>query len=134
MKISKDELLMIPKLSREIQSEQTRIDNMRQRLYSPQGFDDRERVQSSGREGSALVDVVLDMEQKLETKRKRLEYLKSGAEEAFKRLPLEERELMTLRYLSAQSWDVVATVMNYAPVTVYKKHQKIMKTLFGCEQ
>lgn len=131
--IEKNELLGIPQLAREVESEQTRIDSMRGMLVSPKGFDNRERVQTSGSQQSALVDVIIDLEQQLDEKRGMLRTLEREAQHMFTRAGLtgEDNALMVLRYVQAYSWETVEQLMHYSRATIFRRHSDIIKRLYG---
>lgn len=131
--IGKSELLMIPELAREVESEAARIDDMRARLTSPKGFDSREKVQTSGAQNSALVDVIIDLEQQLDEKRSMLSVLKRQAQATFLNAHLqgEDSALMVLRYVEAYSWETVAELMHYGRATMFRRHKEILERLYG---
>ena len=128
--LTKTELMAIPIMIRDIDRTKARIEKMRSKLYSPQGFDSRERVQTSGSQRDELVDMVMDFEAKLETKKAEVERLKREAIALFEPLEPEQKLLMTLRYIGAQSWPEIAEVMNYSPPSLFRRHRQIMSELF----
>ena len=131
--IEKNELLNIPTLAREVENEQARIDSMRSMLTSPKGFDSRERVQSSGSQQNALVDVIIDLEQQLDEKRGMLKALEREARQTFARAGLtgEDSALMILRYVQAYSWETVEQMLHYSRATIFRRHSDIIKRLYG---
>ena len=133
--IGKNELLSIPPLAREIEAEAARIEGMRSMLVSPKGFDSREKVQSSGPQQNALVDVIIDLEQQLAEKQGMLNLLERQAQQAINRAGLgtEHNALMTLRYVQAYSWDTVEKLMHYSRATVFRRHNEAMKIIFGSQ-
>lgn len=128
--LTKNELMAIPVMIRGIDRTKARIEKMRSKLYSPQGFDSRERVQTSGSQRDELVDMVMDFEAKLEAKKAEVEGLKREAIGMFEPLEAEAKLLMTLRYIGAQSWPEIADVMNYSPPSLFRRHRQIMRELF----
>ena len=133
--IGRDELESIPGIAREIEQEAERINSMRSRLTSPKGFDSRERVQTSGSQDSALVDVIIDLGQQLDDKRGMLDLLERQAMQLIDRAGLagEDRALMVLRYVEAYSWEDVEKTMHYSRATVFRRHRDIMEALYGQE-
>lgn len=134
--IGKSELLNIPQLAREVEAEENRIETMRAHLVSPKGFDSRERVQSSGSQQNALVDVIIDLEQQLEEKKETLAVLERQAQELIKSRGLtgEEHALMVMRYVQACSWEVIERLMNYSRATVFRRHNDIIRSIYGEEE
>lgn len=134
--IAKSELLSIPQLAREVEKEQARIESMREKLTSPKGFDSRERVQSSGSQQSAMVDVIIDLEQQLEEKRSVLSVMERQAQNMINRSGLagEDSALMVMRYVEAYSWETVEQLMHYSRATVFRKHNEIMARLYGTQE
>ena len=128
--LTKNELMAIPVMIRDIKRSKARIEKMRARLYSPQGFDSREKVQTSGTQRDELVDMVMDFEAKLEAEEKDVAELKQEAIALFETLEPEQKLLMTLRYIGAQSWPEIAEVMNYSPPSLFRRHRQIMSELF----
>ena len=122
--------MAIPVMIRDIKRSKARIEKMRARLYSPQGFDSREKVQTSGTQRDELVDMVMDFEAKLEAEEKDVAELKQEAIALFETLEPEQKLLMTLRYIGAQSWPEIAEVMNYSPPSLFRRHRQIMSELF----
>lgn len=133
--IGRDELLSIPPLAREVEQEAERINSMRARLTSPKGFDSRERVQTSGSQDNALVDVIIDLSQQLEDKQGMLDLLEREARQAIDRAGLtgEDRALMVLRYVEAYTWEDVEQTMHYSRATVFRRHKEAMTKLYGAE-
>lgn len=132
--IAKNELLSIPQLAREVEKEAARIESMRSQLTSPQaGFDSRERVQSSGSQHPALVDVIIDMEQQLTEKRGMLSLLKRRAQSMINRSGLtgEDSALLVLRYVEAYRWETVEELMHYSRATVFRRHNELIQKLYG---
>lgn len=128
--LTKNELMAIPVMIRDIERSKARIEKMRAKLYSPQGFDSREKVQTSGTQRDELVDMVMDFEAKLEAEEKDVAELKQEAIALFETLEPEQKLLMTLRYIGAQSWPEIAEVMNYSPPSLFRRHRQIMSELF----
>lgn len=128
--LTKNELMAIPVMIRDIERSRARIEKMRAKLYSPQGFDSREKVQTSGTQRDELVDMVMDFEAKLEAEEKDVAELKQEAIALFETLEPEQKLLMTLRYIGAQSWPEIAEVMNYSPPSLFRRHRQIMSELF----
>ena len=128
--LTKNELMAIPVMIRDIKRSKERIEKMRAKLYSPQGFDSREKVQTSGTQRDELVDMVMDFEAKLEAEEKDVAELKQEAIALFETLEPEQKLLMTLRYIGAQSWPEIAEVMNYSPPSLFRRHRHIMSELF----
>lgn len=122
--------MAIPVMIRDIERSKARIEKMRAKLYSPQGFDSRERVQTSGTQRDELVDMVMDFEAKLEAEEQDVMELKQQAVALFEELESEPKLLMTLRYIGAQSWSEIAEVMNYSPPSLFRRHRQIMDELF----
>ena len=134
--IGRSEMQSIPQLAREIEAEASRIESMRQRLISPKGFDSRERVQTSGSQDNALVDVIIDLEQQLEDKRGMFETLRREAKQLITRSALigEDRAIMMMRYVEAYSWETIEEVMHYSRASVFRRHREILDELFGPEK
>lgn len=134
--IEKDELLEIPRLAKEVREEEARIDSMREALTSPKGFDNRERVQSSGSQNSALVDVIIDLEHQLEEKADTLRLLERQAQKLFQAQGLrgEDNALMVMRYVEAYSWETIEQLMHYGRATIFRRHNRIMAEIYGEEQ
>ena len=128
--LTRNELNSIPIKVRNIRRSKARIEKMRAKLYSPQGFDDRERVQTSGGQRDELVDMVLDFESLMQAEQREVDELSEQARAMFERLDPEPKQLMTLRYIEALSWPEIAEVMMYAPPTLFKKHRQILDTLY----
>ena len=128
--LTKNELMAIPVMIRDIKRSKERIEKMKAKLYSPQGFDSREKVQTSGTQRDELVDMVMDFEAKLEAEEKDVAELKQEAIALFETLEPEQKLLMTLRYIGAQSWPEIAEVMNYSPPSLFRRHRQIMSELF----
>jgi DNA-binding Lrp family transcriptional regulator len=128
--LTKNELMAIPVMIRDIKRSKERIEKMKAKLYSPQGFDSREKVQTSGTQRDELVDMVRDFEAKLEAEEKDVAELKQEAIALFETLEPEQKLLMTLRYIGAQSWPEIAEVMNYSPPSLFRRHRHIMSELF----
>lgn len=131
--IGKNELLSIPQLAKEIKAEEDRIEAMRSAITSPKGFDSRERVQTSGSQDSALVDVIIDLEQQLEEKRGMLSVLKRQAQQAINMSGLtgDDSILMSLRYVHVYSWETVEQLMHYSRATVFRRHSEVLKMMYG---
>lgn len=131
--IAKDELLKIPQLAKEIASDADRIEAMRSALTSPKGFDSREKVQTSGSQDSALVDVIIDLEQQLDEKRGMLSVLKRQAQAAINMTGLtgDDSILMQLRYVHVYSWETVEQLMHYSRATVFRRHSEVLKIMYG---
>lgn len=131
--ITKSELLGIPQLAREVEAEANRIEVMRAHLTSPKGFDSRERVQSSGTQQSALVDVIIDLEQQLDEKRATLNVLKRQARALIIKAELEgeDNALMSMRYVEAYSWELIEELMHYSRATVFRRNNEIIHRIYG---
>lgn len=130
MMLTKNKLMSIPLRIRDIERTRARIEKMRSKLYSPQGFDSRERVQTSGQQHDELADMVIDLEARLKIEEGEVAILKQQAIEMFMALEPEEKQLMTLRYIGALSWGEIAGVMNYSPPTLFRRHRQIMDGLY----
>lgn len=128
--LTKNELMAIPVMVRDIERSRARVEKMRAKLYSPQGFDSREKVQTSGTQRDELVDMVMDFEAKLEAEEQDVAELQQEAIALFETLEPEPKLLMTLRYIGAQSWPEIAEVMNYSPPSLFRRHRLIMSELF----
>lgn len=131
--ITKSELLSIPQLARDVETEANRIEVMRAHLTSPKGFDSRERVQSSGTQQSALVDVIIDLEQQLDEKRATLNVLKRQARALILKAELEgeDNALMSMRYVEAYSWELIEELMHYSRATVFRRNNEIIHRIYG---
>lgn len=134
--IGKNELLSIPQLAREVEKEEARIESMRAKLTSPKGFDSRERVQSSGSQNNALVDVIIDLEQQLSEKRGMLSVLERQAQALINRAGLtgEDSALMVMRYVEAYSWETVEELMHYSRATVFRRHNELLIRIYGAQE
>ncbi len=132
--ISKEELLSIPQMARDIEAEDERIMTMKSRLYSPKGLDTSEKVQSSGGNQTALADVVIDLEQKLDLKKMALERLQDEVVEmVYHELDLEdvERIIFLLRYTErCLGWRDIAAMIHYGESTVYRKHDEVLRRIY----
>ena len=133
--ISREELLSIPQMAREIENEDARIETMRSRLYSPKGLDTTETVQSSGSNQNALADVVIDLQQKLDEKKMELVRLQNEVVEMiYHELDLEDREriIFLLRYTErCLGWKDIAAMTHYAESTVYRKHEQVLGKIYS---
>lgn len=131
--ISREDFLSIPKVAKEIQDEENRIAVMRSKLYSPRGLDTSDKVQSSGSQ-TALADIVIDMEQKLEARETELERLQVQAQELIQGSELLDGDtivLMLLRYTANARWSDIAETMHYGIATIYRMHSSAIDILFG---
>ena len=128
--ITKNELLELPKKIQDLEKARARVRGMRDRLTSPQGFDSRERVQSSGSQQAELVDYMIDEEEKIKAREAEIEDLRKGARALFRNLKAEDKLFMTMRYISGMGWSSVSKFMYYSPATVYRKNREILEQLF----
>ena len=128
--LTKSELMAIPLKIRDIKRARARLEKMRSKLYSPQGFDSRERVQTSGQQHDELADMVIDLEARLKAEEDKVAVLKQQAIEMFMALDAEGRQLMTLRYIGALSWGEIAEVMSYSLSTLFRRHRQILIGLY----
>ena len=129
--MTRDELLSIPGRARDIADEQNRIEVMKAKLYSPRGLDTSDKVQSSGSQ-TALADVVIDMEQKLDTKKRELSELINEALSMIYKADLEndERVVLMLRYTEIMSWHEITETIHYGIATAYRIHRAALDKLF----
>ena len=129
--INREEFLNIPKLSKEIAEEENRIAVIRAKLYSPRGLDTNEKVQSSGSQ-TALADVVIDMEQRLEAKKIELSSLRAEALRMIYGADLEdsERLVLMLRYVEDSTWLEITEAIHYSVATVFRIHRAAIDKLF----
>ena len=130
--ISKEEFLSIPKISKELKDEQNRIAVMRSKLYSPRGLDTSDKVQSSGSQ-TALADIVIDMEGKLDNKELELRHLQDEARCAIlgnDTLSNDEVMLMLLRYTEGASWQEISETIHYSIAQVFRYHRIALDILF----
>ena len=130
--ISRDELLSIPATVRRLREEETRIKIMRSKLYSPHGYDSSEKVHCSPGSQTALADIVIDMEQKLDAKKTELERLQTEAEALILGTDLDGDAtiLMLLRYTEGASWHQITETIHYSPAAAYRAHKAALDTLF----
>lgn len=132
--LTKEYLNNIRALVLQIRAEQLRVSSLRSKLYSPQGLNTNEKVQSSGNESGALADIVCDMQQKLDEECEQLEQMKHVAEVGFGVLSDEQRQVMILRYLCALEWPEIRELMHYSAATVYRRRDECFAILFGEEK
>ena len=130
--VSREDFLAIPRMAKEIADEENRIAVMRSKLYSPKGLDTSEKVQSSGSQ-SHLADIVIDMEQALEEKKRELDWLKTEAltlVDETEELSGEERAIMVLRYEEDRTWPEITETIHYAVATVFRMHRTALDKIF----
>lgn len=133
--MTKEEFLSIPKMAREIEDEDNRIEVMKSKLYSPRGLDTNEKVQSSGSQ-TALADVVIDMEQRLEAKKIELSRLRAEALQMIYGAYLtdSERLVLMLRYTEDSAWSEITEAIHYSVATVFRIHRAAVEKLFKEEK
>lgn len=133
--MTKEEFLSIPKRAREIEDEDNRIEVMKSKLYSPRGLDTNEKVQSSGSQ-TALADVVIDMEQRLEAKKIELSRLRAEALQMIYGAYLtdSERLVLMLRYTEDSAWSEITEAIHYSVATVFRIHRAAVEKLFEEEK
>ena len=133
--MTKEEFLSIPKRAREIEDEDNRIEVMKSKLYSPRGLDTNEKVQSSGSQ-TALADVVIDMEQRLEAKKIELSSLRAEALQMIYGAYLtdSERLVLILRYTEDSAWSEITEAIHYSVATVFRIHRAAVEKLFEEEK
>ena len=117
----------------QIREDEMRVSSLKSKLYSPQGLNTDVKVQSSGNESDALVDIVCDMEQKLDAERAELDRRSRIAEEGFRILDDEHRRLMLLRFNCGFGWSEICKAMHYSEASIYRKRKECFKALFGGE-
>ena len=130
--ISKEEFLSIPKMARDIAEEKNRIAVMRAKLYSPRGLDTSDKVQSSGSQ-TALADIVIDKEQRLESRVCELDRLREEAERIILGndiLSDDEIMLMLLRYSDCKTWREITETIHYGIATTYRMNRNALDILF----
>ena len=127
--ISRDDLNRIPELAKEIDSEQARVDAMRAKLYSPHGFDTKEKVQTSGSQDT-LADLVIDLQQQVDDKRSELVGMIQLAKELINHLKGEDRVIMLLRYVDCESWQDISEILNYSLPTLYRRRSELLDILY----
>lgn len=128
--LTKKELMALPLKVRDIERAKLRIEKMRTKLYSPKGFDSRERVQTSGSQRDAMADMVIDLEMKVQAEQEDVEKLTDAAGKMFTELDPEAKQLMTMRYIGALSWPDIAEVMHYSPPSLFRKHRAVLCELY----
>lgn len=133
--MTKEEFLSIPKMAREIEDEDNRIEVMKSKLYSPRGLDTNEKVQSSGSQ-TALADVVIDMEQRLEAKKIELSRRRAEALQMIYGAYLtdSERLVLMLRYTEDSAWSEITEAIHYSVATVFRIHRAAVEKLFEEEK
>ena len=129
--MTREELLSIPRKARDIADEQDRIEELKSKLYSPRGLDTNEKVQSSGSQ-TALADVVMDMEQKLEARKEELRKLRADALKAINEADLDsnERLVLMLRYTEGCAWSEITETIHYSVASVFRIHRAALDELF----
>ena len=133
--ITREDFLSIPRIAKELRDEKNRIEVIRGKLYSPRGLDTNEKVQSSGGQ-TALADVVIDLEQKLDLKEMELGRLQEQAKDAVlgsDTLSGEQVMLMILRYVDCAGWSEITETLHYSIATVYRMHRESLEIIFGGE-
>lgn len=133
--MTREEFLAIPKLAREISEERSHIAVLRGKLYSPRGLDTSEKVQSSGSQ-TALADIVIDMEQRLDSKEAELDRMQEEAARIIlgnDELTGEEIMLMLLRYTEGAKWETIADAIHYSPASVFRIHNIAIEKIFQDE-
>lgn len=132
--MTREELLSIPRKVRDIADEEYRIETLKAKLFSPRGLDTNEKVQSSGSQ-TALADIVIDMEHKLDLKKQALGKLRAEAMNMIYGADLTEDEsvVLMLRYTEFMTWPEITEVVHYASATVFRIHRKAVDKLFGEE-
>ena len=131
--ITREDFLSIPRLARELRDERDRIEVIKSKLYSPRGLDTSDKVQSSGSQ-TALADVVIDMEQRLEHREWELGRLQEQAKCAVlgsDTLSGEQVMLMILRYVDCAGWSEITETLHYSIATVYRMHRESLEIIFG---
>ena len=114
-----------------VKRDELRVNSLKSKLYSPQGLNTDVKVQSSGNESDALVDIVCDMEQTLEAERAELDRMSRIAEESFRVLDDEHRKLMLLRYNCGFTWTEIMSTMHYSSSSIYRKRKECFMVLLG---
>ena len=129
--MTREELLSIPRRAQDIADEQNRIEVMKAKLYSPRGLDTSDKVQSSGSQ-TALADIVIDMEQRLDTKRQELSKLREEAANLIYKADIDddERVVLALRYTEIMTWHEITSAIHYSIATAYRIHRAALDKLF----
>ena len=129
--MTKDDFLSLPDTYEHIVQESNRIENMRARLYSTQGLDTRDKVQSSGG-SSMLAEIVIDAQQELDNRMSDFYAMVSEADKLIAaRLDGNEAQVMRLRYVGCIGWAEISAMLDLSKATLYRYRNTALEILFN---
>lgn len=129
--LTKTEFLSLPVLYKQLKKDTERVNNMRDRLYTPKGLDTRDKVQSSGGK-SMLAEIVIDMQQKLDTRKADFNRMKvEAAAMIADKLDDDTALVIRLRYVECISWSEIQAILDCSPATLYRCRKTAIHVLFN---
>ena len=129
--LTKTEFLSLPVLYKQLKKDTERVNNMRDRLYTPKGLDTRDKVQSSGGK-SMLAEIVIDMQQKLDDRITDFNRMKvEAAAMIADKLDDDTALVIRLRYVECISWSEIQAILDCSPATLYRCRKTAIHVLFN---
>lgn len=129
--LTKTEFLSLPELYKRLKKDTERVNNMRDRLYTPKGLDTRDKVQSSGGK-SMLAEIVIDMQQKLDDRMADFNRMKvEAAAMIADKLDDDTALVIRLRYVECISWSEIQAILDCSPATLYRCRKTAIHVLFN---
>lgn len=128
--LTKTEFLSLPELYKQLKKDTERVNNMRDRLYTPKGLDTRDKVQSSGK--SMLAEIVIDMQQKLDARISDFNRMTAEAAAMIAdKLDDDTALVIRLRYVECISWSEIQAILDCSPATLYRCRKTAIHVLFN---
>ena len=129
--MTKEELLTLPDIYEHIVQESNRIANMRAKLYSTQGLDTRDKVQSSGG-SNMLAEIVIDAQQELDKEQESFYAMAAEAKKMIRdKLDGNEATVMELRYVGCIGWAEISAMLDLSKATLYRYRNTALELMFN---